>query len=335
MYDQIIIRTQEIALTLIMAVSAFFQSQPAEAQVNPGLTENAGLDTISLQDVQIPASGLITGSLSYPSEKIPPLAVFAIRIDNGKYTYYSIQTEGDQSSYSIRVDPGVYQIVAYNADLAGGYTKFVECGMSTYCSDHNLLSVVIEAGDNVDHIDLLDWYAPRGTFPARPDESSQSETTPTCSTYHTVRWGESLFRIGLQYDLTWKPIASANNLSNPNLVFAGQVLCIPNGSSTNSVKTPTSNIPTFEILSVVRNKRVTIRTNNFPADTFFVATMGRYGTKGINGFEVATTDSGDGGSFTATYSIPQSLKGHDRIAIRLQSSAGYYSYNWFYNNSPD
>jgi hypothetical protein len=63
--------------------------------------------------------------------------------------------------------------------------------------------------------------------------------------------------------------------------------------------------------------------------------MGRYDTRGINGFEVATTKSGDGGSFTATYSIPQALKGHDRIAIRLQSSAGYYSYNWFYNNTTE
>jgi hypothetical protein len=68
---------------------------------------------------------------------------------------------------------------------------------------------------------------------------------------------------------------------------------------------------------------------------YFVVTVGRYGTKGINGFEVATTDTGAGGSFTASYSIPQALRGHDRIAIRLQSSAGYYSYNWFYNNTTD
>jgi hypothetical protein len=61
--------------------------------------------------------------------------------------------------------------------------------------------------------------------------------------------------------------------------------------------------------------------------------MGRYGTKGIGGIEVAATESGSGGSFTATYQIPYALRGHDRIAIRLQSAAGYYSYNWFYNNS--
>jgi hypothetical protein len=156
-----------------------------------------------------------------------------------------------------------------------------------------------------------------------------------CSTYHTVGWGESQFQIGLQYNLTWKPIASANNLSNPNLVFAGQVLCIPNVAPTSTWQYQKSKTPTFEMLSVVRNKRVTIQTNNFPPHRSFVVTMGRYGTKGINGFEVTTTDTGIGGSFTAAYSIPQALRGHDRIAIRLQSSAGYYSYNWFYNNSTE
>jgi hypothetical protein len=181
----------------------------------------------------------------------------------------------------------------------------------------------------------LTRVVPAGKYPARPDRPSQSETTPVCSTYHTVGWGESQFQIGLQYNLTWKPIANANNLSNQNLVFAGQVLCIPKVLSTSTWKCRTSKISTFEMLSVVRNKRVTIQTNNFPPHRSFVVTMGRYGTKGINGFEVTTTDTGAGGSFTAAYSIPQALRGHDRIAIRLQGSAGYYSCNWFYNNSTE
>jgi hypothetical protein len=53
-------------------------------------------------------------------------------------------------------------------------------------------------------------------------------------------------------------------------------------------------------------------------------------TQGVNGTLVTTTDSGTG-SFTATYTIPASLKGSAQISIRLQSKSGYYSYNWFYN----
>jgi len=91
-------------------------------------------------------------------------------------------------------------------------------------------------------------------------------------------------------------------------------------------------IPTFSIVSVVPDKTVTIQTYNFPASDSFDVLMGPIGTKGINGIKVATTASGNGGSFQATYSIPAGLKGAYQIAIRLQSPySGYYAYNWFYN----
>ena len=96
-----------------------------------------------------------------------------------------------------------------------------------------------------------------------------------------------------------------------------------------------STIPTFSIVSVVTNSTVTIRTYNFPANDTFKVLMGDFGTRGVNGIKVATTSSGAGGSFTATYNIPAALKGLYRIAIRLQSTtgSGYYAYNWFYNNT--
>jgi hypothetical protein len=95
-----------------------------------------------------------------------------------------------------------------------------------------------------------------------------------------------------------------------------------------------ASIPTFSIVSVVTDTSVTIKTNNFPANKIFTVRMGAYGTLGIGGIVVTTTDSGPGGSFTATYTIPSALKGNAAIAIRLESSnSGYYAYNWFYNNT--
>jgi hypothetical protein len=92
-------------------------------------------------------------------------------------------------------------------------------------------------------------------------------------------------------------------------------------------------IPTFAISSVVKNASVTITTNNFPANRTFVVRMGKYGTLGIGGIVVATTDSGTGGTFTATYAIPAELQGQGRIAIRMDAtSGGFLSYNWFWNN---
>ena len=74
-------------------------------------------------------------------------------------------------------------------------------------------------------------------------------------------------------------------------------------------------------------------TNNFPAGQTFTVRMGAYGTLAVGGIEVATTDSGDGGSFTATYNIPDSLKGSQRIAIRMDSPQGFFAFNWFWNNT--
>lgn len=92
-------------------------------------------------------------------------------------------------------------------------------------------------------------------------------------------------------------------------------------------------IPTFSIVSVVTDTSVTIRTNSFPAGMNFTVRMGEYGTLGIGGTVVATTASGTGGSFNATYAIPAALVGKAKIAIRMEGTGGYYSFNWFYNNS--
>jgi len=100
------------------------------------------------------------------------------------------------------------------------------------------------------------------------------------------------------------------------------------GSSSGSY---VSYVPTFSIVTVKPGESVTIRTYNFPPAQAFTVRMGPYGTYGINGEIVGTTDSGNGGSFDATYSIPASLKSADSIAIRMDSSQGYYAYNWFTN----
>jgi hypothetical protein len=93
-------------------------------------------------------------------------------------------------------------------------------------------------------------------------------------------------------------------------------------------------IPTITILSVIPDQKVTIQANNFPANYDFDVLMGAYGTMGVGGTKVTTTGTGTGGTFQATYAIPDGLKGSQRIAIRMQStSGGFYGYNWFWNNT--
>ena len=50
---------------------------------------------------------------------------------------------------------------------------------------------------------------------------------PSATFIHTVQPGETLFRIGLQYNLSVNDLAQANNLLDPTQIYAGQQLIIP------------------------------------------------------------------------------------------------------------
>lgn len=92
-------------------------------------------------------------------------------------------------------------------------------------------------------------------------------------------------------------------------------------------------LPTFSIVKVVKDDSVTIRTNAFPAYQLFTVRMDKVGNAAVNGIIITQTNSGAGGAFEETYRIPAELRGLPQIAIRLESSSGYYAYNWFNNVS--
>jgi hypothetical protein len=158
----------------------------------------------------------------------------------------------------------------------------------------------------------------------------------TCQATYTVKRGDTLSSIGQKWGVPWREIAAANNIKSPWTIYTGQSLCIPTTGSTPATPKPpkTGKIPTFSISAVVRDSNVTIQTANFPANTQFDVRMGPYGTAGVGGTYVTTINSGNGGSFSATYSIPAGLQGSKRIAIRLESpKTKYFAYNWFWNSN--
>ncbi|MBN1890677.1 MAG: LysM peptidoglycan-binding domain-containing protein [Thermoflexales bacterium] len=62
---------------------------------------------------------------------------------------------------------------------------------------------------------------------ATPVPAYQPRPTGGCQTVYTVRYGDTLYSIARRYGTTVWAIASANRIANPNLIFAGQRLCIP------------------------------------------------------------------------------------------------------------
>ena len=96
-------------------------------------------------------------------------------------------------------------------------------------------------------------------------------------------------------------------------------------------RTQALSTPITSIVSINPGISVTIAGTNFPAGQTFTVLMGPYGSYGLGGAVVGSYATGVGGYFTATYAIRSGLAGADKIAIRLESPQGYFSYNWFYN----
>lgn len=87
---------------------------------------------------------------------------------------------------------------------------------------------------------------------AEPEETAVETPTPdstATTTTHTVAAGENLYRIGLQYGISWVTLAEMNNLSNPNDIKVGQVLQL--GEDTTPVVEPTPS-PLTETTYTVR-----------------------------------------------------------------------------------
>jgi LysM repeat protein len=68
---------------------------------------------------------------------------------------------------------------------------------------------------------------------AAPPSPPPSDPTPAHSIY-VVQRGDTLFRIATRFGLTTAQLAAANNIHNPALIYAGQVLTIPGGAPAGS-----------------------------------------------------------------------------------------------------
>jgi len=120
--------------------------------------------------------------------------------------------------------------------------------------------------------------------------------------------------------------------------FYNQTIALPSVPLTNPYVNPypypSYSIPTISIVSVIRDLSVTILTSNFPPNDVFDVYMGGDSTQANPGIKVTSFNSGNGGGISASFNIPSALAGSNQITIRLQSPySGYYSNNWFYNNT--
>lgn len=121
-------------------------------------------------------------------------------------------------------------------------------------------------------------------------------------------------------------------LSQISRILGGLAVAAVIAASLPQAALAASSVPTITILSVKAGESVKVRGENFPKNTDFTVRMDVIGNQGIGGTVVTTINSSNG-SFEAEYTIPTRLKNERTIAIRLESASGWFSYNWFTNNT--
>jgi LysM repeat protein len=75
-----------------------------------------------------------------------------------------------------------------------------------------------------------------------PPAGDTPAPAPSTGGTYVVRAGDTLYRIAAQHGTNVVALAAANNLSNPNYIYVGQVLTIP-GGTTGSTPPPSGSPP--------------------------------------------------------------------------------------------
>jgi hypothetical protein len=174
-------RTAAISAVALLALLTSACALPGGALPSSPSPSSAASDP-----TQLPGS--IAGQLGYPAEGIPPMTIYAIRQSGRGAPFYTVRAIKDQGTYTIKgVAPGTYALFAtMTAGLgprqrfAGGYTKFVLCGLRYGCTDHTPVPVTLTSGQAVTDIPVTDFYSPGpASFPFVP--SGARATTPVPS----------------------------------------------------------------------------------------------------------------------------------------------------------
>ncbi len=110
-------------------------------------------------------AGSIDGAISFPSQRVPSMTVYAADLDSSRVR--TLQLARDQTNFSVDVPPGRYRVfLAPNEpgapNIYGAYTQYSLCAMhdTGNCEDHALVEVAITAKTRRSAVTIDDWYLP-------------------------------------------------------------------------------------------------------------------------------------------------------------------------------
>ncbi len=130
-----------------------------------GTQEAAMATQIALQPTPLPAPGLVSGRVCYPSEHTPSMIAY-FRSTTSEWQS-KLQIMASQATYQVTLPPGEYLAYAWatSYQVGGMYTKAVTCGLTEGCDDHSPQPFTVLSGQTTSGIDLCDWVIPVDQLP--------------------------------------------------------------------------------------------------------------------------------------------------------------------------
>lgn len=165
-------------VTVVIAITAFLYSFLGYNSKSPNKIPKTPTPTLSPTTIPITPmptptpspklqTGIIEGSLGFPSEGIPENMVICAENTQTKENFCVSQHLKDSKytygiGYKIELPAGIYLVYATIPDYKEGYrayySEFVTCGLSINCSSHEPIVVSVSSEQTVTGIDPIDWY---------------------------------------------------------------------------------------------------------------------------------------------------------------------------------
>ncbi len=122
----------------------------------------------------------------------------------------------------------------YTIWLAQYYTtNQMPCDIWQYTSSGSVSGISGNVDMNIMYRGLISEIG-ESSSSSKPSSSENNSTNTNNDSYYTVKSGDTLSGIAAKYNTTYQYLAKINNISDPNLIYSGQILKVPSDSSENS-----------------------------------------------------------------------------------------------------
>ncbi|HSF80643.1 MAG TPA: LysM peptidoglycan-binding domain-containing protein [Anaerolineales bacterium] len=148
----------------------------------------------------------------------------------------------------------------------------------------------------------------------------QPALAASCRTNYTVKSGDTLSSIALQFKISWTDLAAANNLKEPYTIYIGQVLCIPASATTTSSTSTTSSSSKRSFSVAVQGSSLVISTTNFPKNNiYYVKISAGHFRPDPPVYKIGTLRVGKNTTYTYTFRFPKELSSAKYVLVCLKN----------------